>query len=105
MAEQFVASHIASDTVVVFGKKSCPFCQRALDLLKQINIKSGHFKYIDLTSQKNMDDIQDYLMQLTGARTVPRIFIGETCIGGFTDLDALNNSGELSVMLQKIGAL
>lgn len=70
MAQQFVASHIASDKVVVFGKIGCPFCHRALDLLKQINIKSGHLEYIDLTSQKNMDDIQDYLMQLTGARTV-----------------------------------
>uniref|UniRef100_A0A0B8RRK1 Glutaredoxin-1 n=1 Tax=Philothamnus irregularis TaxID=1899461 RepID=A0A0B8RRK1_9SAUR len=105
MAEQFVASHIASDKVVVFGKNSCPFCKRALDLLKQINIKPGHLEYIELTSQKNMDAIQDYLKQLTGARTVPRIFIGETCIGGFTDLDALNDSGELSVMLKKIGAL
>ncbi|XP_034296602.1 glutaredoxin-1 [Pantherophis guttatus] len=105
MAQQFVDSHIAPDKVVVFGKNSCPFCKSALDLLKQINIKPGHLEYIDLARQKNMDAIQDYLMQLTGARTVPRIFIGETCIGGFTDLEALNNSGELSVMLKKIGAL
>ncbi|XP_015687428.1 glutaredoxin-1 [Protobothrops mucrosquamatus] len=105
MAQQFVVSHIASDKVVVFGKKGCPFCHNALDLLKQINIKPGHLEYIDLTSQNNMDAIQDYLMQLTGARTVPRIFIGKSCIGGFTDLDALNDSGELSTMLKKIGAL
>ncbi|KAG8130892.1 hypothetical protein E2320_017596 [Naja naja] len=105
MAQQFVASHIASDKVIVFGKNSCPFCHRALDLLKKLNIKPGHLAFIDIRNQKNMDDIQDYLMQLTGARTVPRIFIGETCIGGFTDLDALNSSGELSVMLKKIGAL
>ncbi|KAK9408392.1 Glutaredoxin-1-like [Crotalus adamanteus] len=105
MAQQFVVSHIASDKVVVFGKSGCTFCHSALDLLKQINIKPGHLEYIDLTSQKNMDAIQDYLMQLTGARTVPRIFIGKSCIGGFTDLDALNDSGELSTMLKKIGAL
>uniref|UniRef100_A0A6B2F5Q9 Glutaredoxin-1 n=1 Tax=Bothriechis nubestris TaxID=1766655 RepID=A0A6B2F5Q9_9SAUR len=105
MAQQFVVSHIASDKVVVFGKSGCPFCHSALDLLKQINIKPGHLEYIDLTSQKNMDAIQDYLMQLTGARTVPRIFIGKSCIGGFTDLDALNDSGELSTVLKKIGAL
>ncbi|XP_070592437.1 glutaredoxin-1 [Erythrolamprus reginae] len=105
MAQQFVASHIASDKVVVFGKRSCPYCQKAVDLLKQLNLKPGSMEYIDITNQKNMDDIQDYLMQLTGARTVPRIFIGETCIGGFTDLDALNNSGELAVALKKIGVL
>ncbi|XP_063151474.1 glutaredoxin-1 [Candoia aspera] len=105
MAQQFVASHIASNKVVVFGKNSCPFCRKGLDLLKRINLKPGHLEYIELTSQSDMDAIQDYLMQLTGARTVPRIFIGEMCIGGFTDLDALNRSGELSLMLKKIGAL
>ncbi|XP_007430988.1 glutaredoxin-1 [Python bivittatus] len=105
MAQQFVVSHIASNKVVVFGKNNCPFCHHALDLLENFNFKPGHLEYIDLTSQRDMDAIQDYLMQLTGTRTVPRIFIGETCIGGFTDLDALNRSGELFFMFKTIGAL
>ncbi|XP_042303987.1 glutaredoxin-1 [Sceloporus undulatus] len=105
MAQQFVNSKLAPDKVVIFGKSSCPFCHRALDLLEELNLKSGHLEYIDLSKRSDMADIQDYLLEITGARTVPRIFIGYTCIGGFTDLDALKRSGELESLLKKIGAL
>ncbi|XP_062984686.1 glutaredoxin-1 [Elgaria multicarinata webbii] len=105
MAEQFVKSKITPNKVVVFGKSSCPYCHKAVDLLKGFNLKPGHFEYIDLTNLKDMEAIQDYLLQITGARTVPRIFVGGISVGGFTDLDALKRSGELELMLKKIGAL
>ncbi|XP_044301789.1 glutaredoxin-1 [Varanus komodoensis] len=105
MAEQFVKSKIAPNKVVVFGKRTCPFCHKAVDCLEELGLKPGHFEYVDISSRKDMEEIQSYFQKTTGARTVPRIFIGETCIGGFTDLDALKRSGELESMLRKIGAL
>nr|XP_020648895.1 glutaredoxin-1 [Pogona vitticeps] len=102
---QFVKSHTAPDKVVVFGKKSCPYCHKAVELLEEFQLKPGHFEYVDLSRESNVEEIQQYFMQLTGARTVPRIFVGETCIGGFTELEALKRSGKLEPMLKRIGAL
>ncbi|XP_028605042.2 glutaredoxin-1 [Podarcis muralis] len=105
MAQQFVNSKLKADKVVVFGKSSCPYCHDAVKLLEGLHLKPGHFEYVDLTTRSDMSAIQDYLLEITGARTVPRVFIGEKCIGGFTDLDNLYRSGELKSILQKIGAL
>ncbi|KAJ7335756.1 hypothetical protein JRQ81_013697 [Phrynocephalus forsythii] len=105
MAQQFVRSHIAPDKVVVFGKTGCPYCHKAVDYLEGLGLKSGHLEYVNLSGESNVEEIQQYLLQLTGARTVPRIFIGETCIGGFSDLEALGRSGQLEPLLRRIGAL
>nr|XP_060617792.1 glutaredoxin-1 [Anolis sagrei ordinatus] len=105
MAQQFVMSRLAPNKVVIFGKTGCPYCHKACDLLESLHLKPGHLEYIDLSNRSDTSDIQDYLFQVTGARTVPRVFIGDTCIGGFTDLEGLNKSGELEPLLKKIGAL
>lgn len=49
--------------------------------------------------------IQDYLLQLTGARSVPRVFIGGKCVGGGTEVRALSEQNKLVPMLQEVGAL
>ena len=49
--------------------------------------------------------IQDYLLSLTGARSVPRVFIGGKCIGGGSETRALNESGQLKKLLEKAKAL
>ena len=41
----------------------------------------------------------EHMMEITGRRTVPQIFIGERHVGGFDDLSALNTSGELDKLL------
>uniref|UniRef100_A0A8D0DK50 Glutaredoxin-1 n=1 Tax=Salvator merianae TaxID=96440 RepID=A0A8D0DK50_SALMN len=105
MAEQFVKSKLAPNKVVVFGKPGCPYCHKAMDLLNELRLKPGHMEYVDLTARSDTNEIQNYFQQTTGARTVPRIFIGEKCIGGYTDLESLYRSGELKSMLEKIGAL
>ncbi|CAI5787245.1 glutaredoxinglutaredoxin-1 [Podarcis lilfordi] len=80
MAQQFVNSKLKADKVVVFGKSSCPYCHDAVKLLEGLHLKPGHFEYVDLTTRSDMSAIQDYLLEITGARTVPRVFIGEKCI-------------------------
>ncbi|XP_043077391.1 glutaredoxin-1 [Puntigrus tetrazona] len=104
MAE-FVKAQIKGDKVVVFLKPSCPYCVCAKDVLSKYKFKSGRLELIDISGRSDMGSIQDYLQQITGARTVPRVFIGEQCIGGGSDVDGLDRSGKLEGMLQAIGSL
>ncbi|TRY95151.1 hypothetical protein DNTS_003856 [Danionella cerebrum] len=104
MAE-FVKSQIKGDKVVVFMKPTCSYCILAKDVLSKYKFKSGRLELIDISGRGDMGSIQDYLQQITGARTVPRVFIGEECIGGGSDVDRLDHSGQLETMLQAIGSL
>ena len=79
--------------VVVYTTDTCGFCRMAKDLLKR---KQVPFKEVDVTDD---DDARDALVLRTQQRTVPQIFIGETHVGGFTDLDALERAGKLDGLL------
>ncbi|XP_006118735.1 glutaredoxin-1 [Pelodiscus sinensis] len=105
MTQEFVQSKIKSDTVAVFIKPTCPYCQSAMRLLSKYPFKKGHLEFIDITTQNDMTGIQNYFQQTTGARTVPRVYIGEVCIGGYSDLAALEEQEKLSQELMQIGAL
>ena len=43
--------------------------------------------------------MRDHMMDITGRRTVPQIFIGDTHVGGFDDLNALNRAAKLDPLL------
>lgn len=105
MAEEFVKTQIKANKVVVFWKPSCSYCIMAKDVLSKYKLKKGHFDFIDISERSDMDSIQDHLRQITGARTVPRVFIGENCVGGGTDVAELDKCGKLEGMLQSVGAL
>ena len=81
--------------VKMFTTLVCPYCQRAKMLLKQRGVDAIDEVRIDL------DPVQrDAMMQLTGRRTVPQIFIGDTHVGGCDDLVALDQRGGLRPLLQ-----
>lgn len=105
MAQEFVNCKIQPGKVVVFIKPTCPYCRKTQEILSQLPFKQGLLEFVDITATSNTNEIQDYLQQLTGARTVPRVFIGTVCIGGCSDLIALQQNGELLTLLKKIGAL
>lgn len=79
--------------VRVYSTQVCPYCVRAKMLLKDRSIP---YEEIDVT---NDPDKRMWLVETTGRRTVPQIFIGDEAIGGFDDLRALDVSGELSKKL------
>ena len=60
---------------------------------------------MQLDERQDGDAIQDYLNQLTGGRSVPRVFIAGKFIGGGDDTVAKQQSGELKKILQQAGAL
>ena len=81
--------------VRMYTTQVCPFCTRAKALLKQRGVDQIDEVRIDLDPQQ-----REQMMALTGRRTVPQIFIGETHIGGCDDLVALDRSGGLAPLLQ-----
>ncbi|KAI5144275.1 glutaredoxin-1 [Manis pentadactyla] len=105
MAQEFVNSKIQPGKVVVFIKPTCPYCIRTQELLSQLPFKRGCLEFVDITATSDTKKIQDYLGQLTGAKTVPRVFFGKDCIGGCNDLINMHERGELLMRLQQLGAL
>lgn len=81
--------------VRMYTTQVCPFCQRAKALLKQRGVASIDEIRIDLDPAQ-----RDEMMQTTGRRTVPQIFIGDTHVGGCDDLIALDQRGGLLPLLQ-----
>ena len=77
VAQAFVNSKIQSRNVVVFINPTCPYCRRTQELLSQLPFKEGLLEFVNITANGNTTEIQDYLQQLTGARTLPRVFIGK----------------------------
>ena len=105
MAQAFVNSKIQPGKVAVFIKSTCPYCRKTQELLSQLPFKQGLLEFVDITANGDTNEIQDYLQQLTGARMVPRVFIGKECIGGCTDLVNMYERVELWTWLKQIGAL
>ena len=73
----------------------CPYCNRAKQFLKARGVEHIDEVRIDLSP-----DERDQMMALTGRRTVPHIFIGQTHVGGCDDLMALDSRGGLMPLLQ-----
>ncbi|ABR50404.1 glutaredoxin 3 [Alkaliphilus metalliredigens QYMF] len=79
--------------VVLYTKDFCPFCHRALDLLKS---KEVEFTNVDVTH-----DLETFktVIKRTGSDTVPQIFIDDEFIGGCDDLIALDQEDTLDSKL------
>ena len=73
----------------------CPFCRMAERLLESKGITEIEKVRIDLDPVRRKE-----MMDKTGRRTVPQIYIGETHVGGYDDLAALDNAGRLDALLK-----
>ncbi|MBS2016424.1 MAG: glutaredoxin 3 [Deltaproteobacteria bacterium] len=71
----------------------CPYCVRAKMLLKG---KGVPFEEINVSGD---DETRRWLVEVTGRRTVPQIFINDEPIGGYDDMRALDLAGELDKKL------
>ena len=80
--------------VVMYSTAVCPYCQRAEALLKARGVQQIEKIRIDLDPERRAE-----MMSRTGRRTVPQIYIGETHVGGFDDLSALDRNGKLMPLL------
>lgn len=81
--------------VVMYTTQVCPYCVRAKALLQQRGVTAIQEVRVDLDPAQ-----RDHMVAITGRRTVPQIFIGDTHVGGCDDLMALDQKGGLLPLLQ-----
>ncbi|MCL2875160.1 MAG: glutaredoxin 3 [Betaproteobacteria bacterium] len=80
--------------VKMYTSAVCPYCQRAEQLLRARGVTGIEKIRVDLDP-----DARDEMMQITGRRTVPQIFIGNYHVGGCDDLQTIDSEGRLATLL------
>jgi thioredoxin reductase (NADPH) len=82
-------------SIVMYSKAVCPYCDMAKALLRQ---KDQTWTEIDVEADRAR---WEEMIERTGRRTVPQIFVGDRHVGGFDELAALEDAGELDALLQR----
>ena len=90
---------VVAGKIVVYSTQNCGYCRAAVHFLR--TKKEVEVKVVDLSGDW---EARQALIASTGQRTVPQIFIGETFIGGFDELRALDTQGKLDVLLSQVVA-
>ncbi len=78
----------------MYSTGMCPFCVMAEKLLLSKGVQDLEKVRVDLAPDRRAE-----MMERTGRRTVPQIYIGETHVGGYDDLAALDRAGKLDPLL------
>ncbi|XP_051979882.1 glutaredoxin 2 isoform X3 [Xyrauchen texanus] len=89
---QFVQDIVSKNCVVIFSKTTCPYCKMTKNVFNEMG---ASYKVIELDEHNDGRRLQETLAQMTGARTVPRVFINGQCIGGGSDTKQLHQQGKL----------
>ena len=83
--------------VKMYTTAVCPYCIQAKQILKARGVQAIDEIRVDMQPQERMR-----MMEITGRRTVPQIFIGDTHVGGCDDLVALDGRGGLEPLLNGV---
>jgi len=97
---KLVQKLIKENPVVIFSKTTCSYCSMSKRVFNENGIT---FEDIQLDTRDDMDKLQDLFLAITGARTVPRVFIGGKCMGGGTEVMNLNSAGKLVSLVEAAG--
>lgn len=82
--------------VTMYTTAVCPYCQMAERLLTAKGVQIEKVR-VDLEPQRRVE-----MMEKTGRRTVPQIYVGDTHVGGYDDLSALDRAGKLDELLKRL---
>jgi len=82
--------------IVMYCTEICPYCVRAVHLLQRKGVTEIEKIRVDL-----QPELLDAMIQKTGRRTVPQIYINDEHVGGYDDMAALDRAGKLDEKLQK----
>lgn len=99
-AENYVSRLISRYSVVIFGKATCSYCDKAIRLIKTQSkgiLRRRDIRIIELDYHYK---VQNYLKGISGQRTVPNIFIGGHHVGGYSELKSIHNRGSLRSRLR-----
>ena len=83
--------------VIMYSTQVCPYCQMAERLLKSRGVDHVEKVLIDKDPARRQE-----MMSRTGRRTVPQVYIGDTHVGGYDDLSALDRAGGLTPLLAAV---
>ncbi|XP_063796265.1 glutaredoxin 2 isoform X2 [Pseudophryne corroboree] len=97
-ALKMVEETVSKNCVVIFSKTTCPYCSMAKEAFNSINVS---YKAIELDELENGSQVQEALHEMTGGRTVPKVFVNGACIGGGTETRNLNQEGKLLQLVQQ----
>ena len=95
---EFINTMVKSNQVVIFSKTYCPFCAKAKKLILNIVPKSK-VTIVELDQIHHGSKVQRTLGDITGASTVPRIFINHVFVGGCSNIVELDSTGQLKKLL------
>ena len=96
---------LRTNKVVVVTQAGSSRCLKVIQILRSYKIQKDSIVVLDIDNRIDMDEIMDYMQQMTGARTVPRVFINGICLGGRVETMAAHDSGKLKDLLLKANAL
>lgn len=82
--------------VLMYCTAVCPYCVRAEQLLQRKGVQEIEKIRVDL-----QPELRVVMMEKTGRRTVPQIYVGDEYVGGYDDLAALDHAGKLTALLAK----
>lgn len=85
---------MSTPEIVMYSTRICPYCDRARALFARKQVSFTEIKIDEDSSQHSA-----MLARSSGRRTVPQIFIGDTHVGGFDDMAALDRAGKLDALL------
>ncbi|KAK3583301.1 hypothetical protein CHS0354_011192 [Potamilus streckersoni] len=94
---KFIREKIAENCVVIFSKTQCPYCTQAKGIFKNLNVS---YEVVELDKITNGPEVGAVLVNMTNARTVPRVFVKGQCVGGASETIALYKSGQLAKMVE-----
>ncbi|KAK1901206.1 Thioredoxin reductase 3 [Dissostichus eleginoides] len=87
---------IDSNQVMVFSKSYCPYCVKVKDLFKELKLE---FSTMELDLQEDGTNYQDMLLEMTGQKSVPNVFINKTHVGGCDKTLQAHKDGSLQQLL------
>jgi len=89
---ELIEKYTKNNNVMIFSKSTCPYCDKAKQLLKSLQIQ---FMFLDLDKEENGKEIQDALFKKSGQKTVPNVFIKGKHFGGWDDTFQAHQEGKL----------
>jgi glutaredoxin 3 len=84
--------------VVLYGTRMCPYCVAARRLLESLEID---YENIPVDGDRQL---RQHMETISGRHTVPQIWVGDTHVGGYTELQQLASTGQLETLLQGASA-
>ncbi|KAM7012130.1 glutaredoxin 2 isoform 2-T2 [Tautogolabrus adspersus] len=95
---RYLQEMVSQNCVVIFSKTTCPYCKMAKNVFNEIG---ATYKVVELDEHNDGRRLQEALAQMTGARTVPRVFVNGNCIGGGSDTKQLHQQGKLQPLIEQ----